>query len=303
MPIGIFLYEINSSPKPNILIDYYLGKKTVSNSILKELYEKHKKGIIDATVQEGEIIFYSSMVEEKKDLFLGFILKKDEDVISLKSVFKEIQAKITQNYESLDKAKMKEYLKETLDSISDMMEKLTNPELIKEQLNHRTKKLLDENNIEKAKELINLGETIPYELSELVEEAEEYFKAQKFRKAKKKFLKAADHAELIEENRIVSFLRNKANKVGRYPELLDEREDLQKQILAHYDKLDDLSESLQIYEGIIPLIKRLMEIANIINQSERYIVLSSLLNEIKHAARLANQLQEINKKLMKKDLF
>ncbi len=303
MPIGIFLYEINSSSTPNIIIDYYLGEEKVSSSILKQLYEKHKKGIIDATIQEEEIIFYSSMVEEKKDLFLGFILKKNEDLISLKSIFKEIQEKITENYESLDKTKMKEFLKETLDSISDLMEKLKNPEMIKEQLNKRTKELLDENNLEVAKKLIDLGETIPNELSKLVEKAEEYFKGEKFRKAKKKLLKAAERAELIQENRIVTFLRNKANKVGSYPQLLEEREDLQKQILNHYDKLEDIQDLLHEYSELMPIIKRLMEIANIFSQSERYILLSNLLNEIKQAVRLAKKLQDINKKLLKEDLF
>jgi glutaredoxin 2 len=303
MPTGIFLYTITSSSEPQIIIDYYLTKPSVPSTILQKLYKKHTKGIIDATIQEGEIKFYSSMVEEKKNLFLGFILKKDEDIISLKTIFEEIEDKVSHNYGSIDKQKMKKYLKETLDSITNLLEKLKNPEIIREKLNKRTKKLLDENKIEEAKKLIDLGEKIPAEVSQLIEDAEAYFKEENFKKSKKRFLKAADLAELIQENQIAAFLKNKAEKVANFPKLLEEREDIRKEIRDQFDDLQNLHNLLQNYGVIIPYIKRLMEISNIFNQNERYLKLSKILNELKRATRLSEQLREINTDLIKSEFF
>ncbi|TXT65171.1 MAG: hypothetical protein BAJALOKI1v1_460006 [Promethearchaeota archaeon] len=301
MPIGIFLYEIDSTSEPKILIDYHLKKQTISSAILKDLYKKHTQGIIDAVIQKGEVRFYSSMVKEKEDLYLGFILKMDEDLISLKSIFEEIELEIVENYDSLDKNKLKGYIKDTLNSITDLMDKLKNPEIIKAQLNNKTKKLLDENNIEEAKKLIDLGETVPMELSQLIQEAEAYFEQERFKKSKKKFLKAANLAQLIKEERIVSFLENKANKVGSFPDILEEREKIEDEIDEEYDKLEE--NLLEHYTSLIPKIKRLMEIANIFNQNDKYLVLSNYLSQLRQATRLAEKLDQINQDLLKKEFL
>ncbi|MHA2182324.1 MAG: hypothetical protein ACXAAH_12975, partial [Promethearchaeota archaeon] len=122
MPRAIILYEIDQSFGPNILADYYLkqGDK-IPTQILKEFSEKHvKKGYSDVTIREDENRFYSSKVNAKSinkdNLYLSFILQEGEDLISLKSIFENIETKVIQDF-STDKEKMSKILKISLNSI------------------------------------------------------------------------------------------------------------------------------------------------------------------------------------------
>lgn len=295
MAIGIYLFK-ETEKKPIIVVDYYSTDKLVSDEILEELIEKHKKkGLIDALVKKNDYYFYSSQIEEKENLYLGFILEESEDLKAQKEIFEEIEDKIIDNYESIGKKQMEEFLEETLNSIMDLFEKLKNPELIRDEINKRTKQLLDENKIEEAKKLIELGETIPTDLAELMRDAEDYIATEKYKKAKKSYLKAAEQAKLIQEERIASFLESRGEKVGTFPDLKDQWEDLLEDII---DALDDFeTEQLQIYEPLIQKVNVLMKIAEIFNQEDRYSILSKLSHEMKKASKLGEELFNLHKKI------
>ncbi|TFF98811.1 MAG: hypothetical protein EU541_06435 [Promethearchaeota archaeon] len=295
MAIGIYLFR-ETKKKPEIVVDYYSTDKRVSLSILEELIGKHKKkGLIDALVKKGKYNFYSSEISEKNNLYLGFILEQDEDLKSQKEIFEEIEDKIIDNYKSIGKKEMENFLEETLHSIMDLIEKLKNPELIRDEINKRTKQLLDENKIDEAKKLIDLGETVPGELSELIKDAEDYLKDEKYKKAKKSYLKAAERAKLIQEDRIASFLESRGEKVGTFPDLKDQREDLMDDIM---DALDNFErEQLHIYKSLIQKVNVLMKIAEVFNQEEKYAALSKILYEMKKASTLGADLYNLHKKI------
>ena len=200
MPRAIILYEIDQSFGPNILAEYYLkqGDK-IPSSILKDFTEKHvKKGYSDVTIVNDNNRFYSNKLNsddlERENLFLSFILQEGEDFLSIKSIFEDIEQKIVQNF-SPDKKKMNDLLKEALNSILDLIQKLQEPTIIKEILNERTKGMLDNDQLQEAKELIDLGEEIPEKLAEEVQVAEELLSNNLYRKAKKSFLKASEFSE------------------------------------------------------------------------------------------------------------
>ncbi|MBY8982334.1 MAG: hypothetical protein KGD57_05255, partial [Candidatus Lokiarchaeota archaeon] len=243
MPIGLFLYEIDESFGPNIKVDYYLKDEKVSSEILEKLNEKHiNKKLKEAIAKKDDIRYYSSLLEsqslDRKNLYLGFILREEEDLLSLKSVFANIQEQVIENYNIKDKKKMQSFLKDTLTSILNLIEKLKEPEIIKDTINEKTKRMLDEGKLQEARELIDLGEAVPIELSELIRDADSLFKSGEYKKAKKRFLKAAELAEIIQENEIVSFLIKKAEKVGNYPDLIKERENIQKEIKKQFLDLE-----------------------------------------------------------------
>ena len=110
MPIGLFLYEIDESFGPNIKVDYYLKDEKVSSEILEKLNEKHiNKKLKEAIAKKDDIRYYSSLLEsqslDRKNLYLGFILREEEDLLSLKSVFANIQEQVIENYNIKDKKK------------------------------------------------------------------------------------------------------------------------------------------------------------------------------------------------------
>ena len=296
MPIGIYLYDIDKSFGPNIIADYYLTKEKVSTDILKEFIEKHvKKEFADATAKRDNFKYYSSEIKAEniqKNLYLGFILKEDEDLVSLKSIFKGIEEKIVQNYTN-EKNKMITVLKEALNSILSLMEKLKEPKLIIETINEKTKKMLDEGKFQEARELIDLGEKIPEKLSSEIKLAEQFFNDKFYKRAKSRYLKAAQLAELIQETEIVSFLRNKAEKIGRFPELLKEREDLLKEIKKIVNELD--INQLSLYEDLVEPINRIMSISNTLEQDTLIETLTDLNAKIQKASKLSNEILKLDK--------
>jgi hypothetical protein len=190
---------------------------------------------------------------------------------------------------------MEDFLEKTLNSMMDLVEKLKNPELIRDEINKRTKRLLDENKIDEAKKLIDLGETVPTELSELIKDAEDNLENEKYKKAKKSYLKAAEQAKLIQEDRIASFLESRGEKVGTFPDLKDQWEDLMDDII---DELDDFEiDQLQIYKPLIQKINVLKRIAEIFNQEGKYAAISKLLHEMKKASSLGDELFNLHKKI------
>ncbi|MFX1374476.1 MAG: hypothetical protein ACFFA0_01570 [Promethearchaeota archaeon] len=300
MPKAIILYEIDQSFGPNILAEYYLkqGDK-IPTTILKEFSDKHiKKGYSDVTIRDENHRYYSNTVNpesiDKENLYLGFILTEEEDLLSIKSIFDNIEKKVIQNF-SNDNKKMNELLKEGLNSILSLIQKLQEPKIIKDILNERTKKMLDDGLLQDARELIDIGEEIPEKLAEEVKIAETLLNEQDYRKAKKSFIKASELASVIQEEEIASFLENKGEKVGLYPELLKERENLYKEIEKITNELE--SNKLYLFDLLIEPVDKIIEISNNFEENETISELTKLKNNVNKASRLAKELDEIKNKI------
>ena len=300
MPKAIIFYEIDESFGPNILADYYLKQDDkIPTNILKEFSDKHvKKGYPDVTIRDENNRYYSNVINtesiDKDNLYLGFILEEEEDLLSVKSLFDNIEERVIQDY-STDKKKMTEILKDGLNSILSLVQKLQEPTIIKEILNERTKKMLDDGFLQEARELIDVGEEIPQKLAEEVKFAEDLLAAKEYRKAKKSFLKASELASLVQEEKIASFLENKGEQVGMFPELLKERENLQKIILKITSDFENTK--LKFDELLLDPIDRLIEISNNFEENEIINELSKLKNNVQRSSRLAKELEGLKNKI------
>ncbi len=300
MPLGLFFYEIDESFGPNVLAEYYLAHENkVTADILKDFEEKHvQKEFLNTIYWKDDLRYYSSKINatsiERDNLFLGFVLKQDEDLISSKSILENIAEKVVKDF-SKDKAKLESILRKEFDSIFTLMEKLKEPTLIKETINNKTKKMLDDGNLQEARQLIDLGEEIPEKLSEELKLAENLLENKFYKKAKKNFLKAAELAEIIQENDIVSFLTNKAEQVGKFPELVKERESLMKDVETTIEELKN--NRLHLYHEMIKPIESLINISNTFEQHELTSKLIQLLNNLKRADKIAKELFSLDTKI------
>ncbi|MFX0043212.1 MAG: hypothetical protein ACFE8L_09890 [Candidatus Hodarchaeota archaeon] len=304
MPSAIFLYEIDPSFGPNILAEYYLDiDHKVPPNILKEFSEKHKdKEFFDVTTRNEDIRYYSRKVNaesiKKDNFYLGFILREGEDLLSLKSLFQKFEKSVVQNYAS-DKAKMSDVLKNTLNSALSLMEKLKEPTIVKETINEKTKQLLDEEKLQEARELIDLGEEIPERLSAEVKEGEQFLANKFYKKAKRSFLKAAELAAKIQEDEIALFLENKAEQVSNFPDLIKEREDLYKVLEQVFHDLE--SNRLYLYGDLAEPIDRLLYLSNNLEEEDLIKTLTELKKSTHNATQLAKELYRLDKKI--KELF
>ncbi|MHA2289601.1 MAG: hypothetical protein ACXABG_12520, partial [Promethearchaeota archaeon] len=171
MPVGIYLYEIDESFGPNVLAEYYLAQENkINNEILKDFEEKHvQKEFSDTIFWNEDLRYYSAKMDagsiERDNLYLGFVLKQDEDLVSLKSILENIATKVVKDF-SKDKSTLEPLLRKEFDSIFTLMEKLKEPRMVKETINDKTKKMLDDGKLHEARDLIDLGEQIPEKLSE-----------------------------------------------------------------------------------------------------------------------------------------
>lgn len=300
MPIGIYLYEIDESFGPNVLAEYYLAQENkVSNDALKDFEEKHVQKEFSNTIYwKEDLRYYSWRINassiERDNLFLGFVLKQEEDLVSSKSILENIAEKVVEGF-TTDKAKLESILRKEFDSIFTLMEKLKEPALIKETINDKTKKMLDEGNLQEARELIALGEEIPEKLSEELKLAEQLLENKFYKKAKKNFLKAAELAAIIQENDIVSFLTNKAEQVGKFPELIKAQESLMKDLESIIEELQN--NKLHLYHELIRPIESLINISNSFEQHELTSKLIQLLNNFKRADILAKELFSLDAKI------
>ncbi len=300
MPSAIILYEIDESFGPNILAEYYLKQDDkITPAILKEFSDKHvKKELLHANILEDNNRYYSSIVNaksiEKDNLYLCFKLREGETLVSLKSIFDNVEEKIVKKF-TTDKKKMSELLKDALNSILSLMEKLQEPKIIKETINERTKIMIDDGKLQEARELIDLGEKIPEKLSAEVRLAEQLLVEKSYRKAKKSFLQAAELAVLIQEKEIASFLENKGEQVGNFPDLIRERESLYKDIEKIITELQ--SNRLYLYNYLVDPLEKLLDISNIFEENELIDVLTKLKNTTQRASRLAKDLYGLDNKI------
>lgn len=300
MPRAIILYEIDKSFGPNILAEYYLkeGDK-IPTSTLKEFSEKHvKRDLIETSIRKDEIRYYSSKVNaesiEKDNIYMSFILEDEEDLVSLKSFFTNVEVNIIQNF-TTDKRKMTEILKKSMNSILSLIEKLKEPKIIKDTINERTKQMIDDGKLTEARELIDLGEEIPEKLANEVNIAEQWLTEGDYKKAKKYFLKAAELALIIQENEISSFLENKGNHVGTYPNLIKERDNLYKELEKRTSEIE--SNELYVYNYLIEPIERLIDISDNFEDVELIETLMKLKSNAYRAIRLAKELYGLDKKI------
>jgi len=300
MPRAIILYEIDKSFGPNILAEYYLkeGDK-IPTATLKEFSEKHgKRDLLEVSIRKDDIRYYSNKVNaepiEKNNIYMSFILEEGEDLVSLKSFFTNVEAKIIQDF-TADKRKMTEILKKAMNSILSLLEKLKEPKIIKDTINERTKQMLDDGKLTEARELIDLGEEIPEKLAAEVNIAEQWLTEGDYKKAKKYFLKAAELALIIQENEISSFLENKGNHVGTFPVLIKERDNLYKELEKRTSEIE--SNELYVYNYLIEPIERLIEISNTFEDVELIDTLMKLKSNAQRATRVAKELHGLDNKI------
>ncbi len=299
MPVGIYLYEIDESFGPNVLAEYHLDQKNnVNKEILKDFEEKHiQKEFSDTIFWNEDLRYYSAKMDatsvERDNLFLGFVLKQDEDLVSLKSILENIAVKVVKDF-SQDKNALEALLRKEFDSIFTLMEKLKEPSMVKETINDKTKKMLDDGKLHEARDLIDLGEQIPEKLSEEIKIAEQQLIEGFYKKAKKSFLKAAELAETIQEGDIVSFLTSKAEQVGKFPELIKERETNIKEIENRVEMLQN--NKLHLYHELIKPLDTLINIANSFEEHETTTTLTEFLKNSKRADELAKELFNLDKK-------
>jgi hypothetical protein len=300
MPRAIILYEIDPSFGPNVIAEYYLkqGDK-LSPSILKDFSEGHdKKQLLEITKWEGDNRYFSKKITseslEKENLYLSFILQEEEDLVSVKSLSTNVEEIISQNYTD-DKNKMTQILNNVINSILSLMEKLKEPKIIKEAINDRTKKMLDDGKLSEARELIDLGEQIPEKLAAEVKIAEDLLKQEFYRKAKKSFIKAAELAKFIQEEEIASFLLNKGEQVGLFPDLLKERETLYKEIEKILNNLE--ANQFQLYDDFAEPIETLIDISLTFEEHELVDMLTKLRNYTQRASKLAKELDSLDENI------
>jgi len=298
MPLGLFFYEIDKSFGPNVLAEYYLDQENkVNKETLKDFEEKHiQKEFSNTIFWNEDLRYYSSKINaksiERDNLFLGFVLKQDEDLVSLKSILENIATKVVKDF-TKDKEKMEALLRKEFDSIFTLMEKLKEPSMVKEAINDKTKKMLDDGKLHEARELIGLGEQIPEKLSEEIKLAEQQLNEGFYKKAKKSFLKAAELAEIIQEEDIVSFLTNKAEQVGKFPDLIKEKETILKGIENKVEELQN--NKLHLYHELIKPLDTLINISNSFEEHETTNILTEFLKKSKKADELAKELFNLDK--------
>jgi len=298
MPLGLFFYEIDKSFGPNVLAEYYLDQENkVNKETLKDFEEKHiQKEFSNTIFWNEDLRYYSSKINaksiERDNLFLGFVLKQDEDLVSLKSILENIATKVVKDF-TKDKEKMEALLRKEFDSIFTLMEKLKEPSMVKEAINDKTKKMLDDGKLHEARELIGLGEQIPEKLSEEIKLAEQQLNEGFYKKAKKSFLKAAELAEIIQEEDIVSFLTNKAEQVGKFPDLIKEKETILKGIENKVEELHN--NKLHLYHELIKPLDTLINISNSFEEHETTNILTEFLKKSKKADELAKELFNLDK--------
>ena len=298
-PQAIFLYEIDESFGPNMLAEYNLSQQKIPPEVLKDFTEKHvTKEFNEASTQKNNVRYYSGVIRgeslEKKNLYLGFALKEDENVISIKSAFETIQERVVKNY-SKDNKMMDSVLKDALNSILTLMDKLKEPKIIIETINEKTKEMLDNGKIPEARELINLGEDIPEKLAEEIKIAEQSLEDKLYKKARKSYLKAAELAEIIQEFEIVSFLMHKAEVVGTFPDLSKERERIISEVEKAITELQ--TNQLHLYHEMIKPINRLVEISSAFEDNELITKLLDLYSNSTRADKLAKELFNLDKKI------
>jgi len=269
----------------------------VDQEILKDFEDKHiQKEFSDTIFWNEDLRYYSSKMNAKSidrdNLFLGFVLKQDEDLVSLKSILENIATKVIKDF-SKDKGKIEELLKKEFDSIFTLMEKLKEPAMVKETINDKTKKMLDDGKLHEARELIDLGEQIPEKLSAEIENANQLLNESFYKKAKKSFLRAAELAEIIQEEDIVSFLTNKAEQVGKFPDLIKERETILKEIENKVEELQN--NKLHLYHELIKPLDTLINISNSFEEHETTTTLTEFLKNSKRADELAKELFNLDK--------
>jgi len=300
MPIGIFLYEIDQSFGPNVLADYYITKDKPSTKILKDFADKHvKKDLADTSGRDEKFRYYSSIIEGKdikKNTFIGFMLRLEEDIVSLKSIFEKIEETVVTNF-SQDKKKLQSTLKGILNSILSLMEKLKEPKIIKETINEKTKKLLDEGKLQEARELIELidKKKIPEKLSQEVKLAEDALKESLYKKSKKSYLKAASLADQVRETEMALFLRKKGERVAAIPDIIKTREALSKAIKKGLGELQDLE--FKAYEDTLPLIDKNIKLSNSLEDNESFDLFEKLYKSCYNASRRASDLNKLNKEI------
>ncbi len=300
MVLGIWLYEIDQSFGPNVLADYYITKDKPTTGILKEFSEKHiKKDLADASSRDEKFRYYSSKIEGKdikKNTFIGFMLRLEEDIVSLKSIFEKIEERVVTNF-SQDKKKLQSTLKGILNSILSLMEKLKEPKIIKETINEKTKKLLDEGKLQEARELIELidKKKIPEKLSQEVKLAEDALKESLYKKSKKSYLKAASLADQVRETEMALFLRKKGERVAAIPDIIKTREALSKAIKKGLGELQDLE--FKAYEDTLPLIDKNIKLSNSLEDNESFDLFEKLYKSCYNASRRASDLNKLNKEI------
>ncbi len=132
-PLAIFIYEIEEGSEPRLLADYFTSNDKLPPEAIEELSKKHSK-LVDAVYKKGDFRYYSSIIQSlnlpQKKVYLGFVLKLDEDIPSLKGYFEYLETIIVKDFDvhvNEEKNELQNILKEGLTAILNGSVKIQEP--------------------------------------------------------------------------------------------------------------------------------------------------------------------------------
>lgn len=241
--------------------------------------------------------FYSVLVgkhDDESNYFVVLAMDEREAIEPVKACLEKYRALLT---EALGSGNAKKVVQEILDCSLQLTEKLASPENIKDIIIQTATTLLDENQLQRAQELIKLAEEVPQKLAAAIKSADEAFQKENYKAAEKAYRNAANLAKEVMEEEMRQTLLLKAEKSKKLPSLLKKQRSAMLDIQKPLDDMDEREKNT--YFNALKKVVEALRICDDLEDDEAIALLTDLEFQITEAKSLSKQLDEVDYQIKK----
>ncbi len=229
--------------------------------------------------------------EEGDTFHLISILDISESLEIVKTISSEIKRNLLENIH--DKSYLTTKLRTIFEAKVNILEKVTNSEILTKNLSGKANKLIDDGNFEQAQDLIKLAKEIPAKFTEHYEKSKRDTKTGNFRGAEKSLLHCYDLAGKMNDLPLQHYIKLKIEAVKQIPSA-------QKELKSQMNRISkDLGKYINYlpYKAQIKKLNRCDELADILEDDEQLDQLAELEEKIIIANSLVEKLTVVERNI------
>ncbi|WP_457559005.1 hypothetical protein [Candidatus Harpocratesius sp.] len=235
--------------------------------------------------------YFIQPIKKDRSILLVFLLDSKES-LEIAQIYSEEMAKNLE-MEINGNSDLNGSLKEIFDFRNNILMKLENETILKEEIGHSANKLIDNGKFDEAQNLIKLAKTIPEKIVSSYLKSKSMGKEHSYRQARKLLGDCLNFAQKIEDEGIIQYLNKKIEIFTQIPQY---EKDV-RSLISSFSKELSKSITLPSYQRQVYKLDKTLDILDKLEEDELIEKIMELSNTLILAGKLVFDLKSLDKKI------
>ena len=280
MPLGLFLINFDPISGMEVFAKAAIQNTNLTQEQVSSIFMSHASGqkpVEEMAIQLEGLSVASKYMERKKGntlerLVICLVLSKGEKAEEFYGFLDSLQENIWNNIEK-PQLKMTIYLQEQFKELTTEKTAELDAEVIKKRVIKRAQEMLDNNQIDRAQQLLSMSKSVPQQLVSSASDGFKFRSEKKYEKSTKSYEEAMKFAKMLIEPELAEKFKNAAKRSEEIPIMEKAREKAMDSARDHMRK-EQFLKAANRYKEAAELSEKLDDIVGKEINQKKYEILS-----------------------------